>query len=83
MEPTYYYKQGLSFIKATEESLHLINKENESLKAENARFREAIDSIRTLTFCFVMNKDTASEILSIVKPIREKCSKILELKNET
>ena len=68
MEPTYYYKQGLSFIKATEESLHLINKENESLKTENARFRDALellakDTSGTCCECLEI-KDIAREALN-------------------
>lgn len=50
----------------------------EKLEAENARYREALSKIESLTFSWVMTKENAEDILLIVAPIRDAVRKTRE-----
>ncbi len=48
------------------------------LLEENARYQEALLSIESNTFQWVMTKDNAADLLLVLRPIREKCREALK-----
>jgi len=55
----------------------------DELKEENARLRAALNNVQALTFSWVMTKDNATDILLVVKPIRDFVKKTLEVACES
>ena len=48
------------------------------LKEENAKLKDALNKVFSLTHKWVVTKDNAEEVLNIVKPIRQVCDEALK-----
>lgn len=48
------------------------------LRAKNTRYRDVLEEIESKTFQWVMTKDNATDLLLVLRPIREKCREALK-----
>jgi cell shape-determining protein MreC len=73
------YTEYMEYYKKTwEQNLAENKREIDQLKEENARLKKALNKIFSLTHKWVVTKNNAEEVLSIVKPIRQVCDEALK-----